>query len=231
MIRRSPPWAAEIRWLFLDMGGVLMDERETDAQLFPCLRQALGEFGIDATLEQVESAWRQTLFQGSWASLTLETTRKLCPDQALVPTIRDQALKLITVRDCPWDDALKAVPVLAERYSLGVIANQLPGSRQRLEEAGLARWFTVLALSDEIAMEKPNPSIFEYALKTAGCPPEEAAMVGDQLTKDIAGAHRLGMRAVWIRRPEDWTARDPTSGEETPDLTVQSLTELVESLA
>ena len=47
---------------------------------------------------------------------------------------------------------------------------------------------------------KPHPSIFQAALERAGASAGEAVMVGDSLQHDVAGARRLGMRAVLVSR-------------------------------
>jgi putative hydrolase of the HAD superfamily len=47
---------------------------------------------------------------------------------------------------------------------------------------------------------KPDPTIFHKALARLEVDPSEAAMVGDHLEDDIAGARALGMRAVLIDR-------------------------------
>ena len=43
---------------------------------------------------------------------------------------------------------------------------------------------------------KPEPPLFRMALDRLGCRPEEAAMVGDSVESDMAGARAVGMRAV-----------------------------------
>jgi HAD superfamily hydrolase (TIGR01549 family) len=47
---------------------------------------------------------------------------------------------------------------------------------------------------------KPHPSIFEFVLERLSVPPALAAMVGDSIDDDIAGATQLGMRAFLLDR-------------------------------
>jgi putative hydrolase of the HAD superfamily len=47
---------------------------------------------------------------------------------------------------------------------------------------------------------KPHPSIFQAALDLLGVIAGESTMVGDSPSDDIAGAVRMGMRAVLLRR-------------------------------
>ena len=65
---------------------------------------------------------------------------------------------------------------------------------------GLDGLFDVAISSFDHGYMKPHPSIFETALRRIGAATEEAVMVGDSLQHDIAGARRLGMRAVLVSR-------------------------------
>lgn len=49
---------------------------------------------------------------------------------------------------------------------------------------------------------KPDPSIFRFVLDRLGVEPEGAAMVGDSVEDDIAGARALGMSAFLVDRDD-----------------------------
>ena len=61
---------------------------------------------------------------------------------------------------------------------------------------------------------KPHPTIFQSALQQLGVDAAAAAMVGDSLEEDIAGARALGMRAILIDREN----RHPDVNERLTDL-------------
>jgi HAD superfamily hydrolase (TIGR01458 family) len=46
---------------------------------------------------------------------------------------------------------------------------------------------------------KPNPSFFELSLKDLGLPPEQVAMVGDDIVDDIGGAQALGIQGILVK--------------------------------
>ena len=54
--------------------------------------------------------------------------------------------------------------------------------------------------SREHGWTKPHETIFRAALERLGVQPEAAAMVGDSLEDDVAGARALGMRAFLLDR-------------------------------
>lgn len=76
---------------------------------------------------------------------------------------------------------------------------------------------------------KPSPAFFRQALRSAGCPPEAALMVGDDIRTDIQAAQRLGLRTALVQtgkfRPTD-LALGPQ-----PDLVLPSVANLPDRLA
>ncbi len=127
--------------------------------------------------------------------------------------------------ETPYEDAPRVLEALAERYALGVIANQTDGLKERLEGFGILRYFTHIVSSWDVRLEKPDVRIFEYALRTAGCLPADACMIGDRLDNDIAPAKSVGMKTVWIRQGFG-RLRRPRDDADTPDHTVETLSEL-----
>jgi len=47
-----------------------------------------------------------------------------------------------------------------------------------------------------VVVGKPEPPLFQIALRRLGLAPHEAAMVGDSVTSDVAGARAVGMRTI-----------------------------------
>lgn len=64
----------------------------------------------------------------------------------------------------------------------------------------LRPYFDHIIISGDFGRGKPDPSIFEHVLETAGVRASEAVMVGDNLMTDILGANRTGITSVWINR-------------------------------
>lgn len=80
---------------------------------------------------------------------------------------------------------------------------------------------------------KPSPAFFAAALRDLGQPAHAVVMVGDDLRSDIAGAHRAGMRAVWVRSGKDGPddlARHAARGRRPPDGEAADLAAVVAAL-
>jgi FMN phosphatase YigB (HAD superfamily) len=112
-------------------------------------------------------------------------------------------------------------------YKLGVIANQSPGTEERLHSWGLLKYFSTVAASAELGISKPDKKIFLKALEISHCSPENAAMIGDRLDNDICPAMALGMKTVWIKQGISAYQQLDNNGS-APDHIIKSLIELTE---
>jgi putative hydrolase of the HAD superfamily len=125
---------------------------------------------------------------------------------------------------------------LKSGYRLGVISNWYGNLETIIAEAGMSRIFDSITDSTRVRAFKPDPAIFRAALKAIGTEANQAAMVGDSMTKDLAPAHLIGMRTVWLRsiRDGDSTAAltaqssDGIANGFAPDHTIHSLAQMLD---
>lgn len=171
------------KWLFFDIGSTLVDETEAYAHR---IRETIA--GTNVSYAQFEAAMRRFAAQGASGYA--------------------EAAAYFNLVKAPWhsederpyaDCASTLKELKARGYSLGVIANQLPGAEARLDAWGLLPFFTVVASSAECGFTKPSPELFYRALDHANCSSKDAVMIGDRLDNDILPARLLGMQTVWIR--------------------------------
>ena len=125
-----------------------------------------------------------------------------------------------------YEEVPQVLETLAQKYELGVIANQLDGLKERLESFGILKYFKYVISSWDVKVMKPDIRIFEYALKTANCKPQDAVMIGDRIDNDTAPAQSLGMKAVWIKQGFG-KLQTTLAAENPPDYEVVNLTELL----
>ncbi|KMZ68046.1 HAD-superfamily hydrolase, subfamily IA, variant 1 [Zostera marina] len=95
-------------------------------------------------------------------------------------------------------DAKKVFMALREAgVKTAVVSNFDTRLRSVLHALNCDNWFDVLAVSAEVAAEKPNPTIFFKACESLGVDPEDAVHVGDDRRNDIWGARDAGCDA-WL---------------------------------
>jgi putative hydrolase of the HAD superfamily len=114
---------------------------------------------------------------------------------------------------------------------LALVADGRPGTyRNVLGQHGLYGLFDVVAISEEVGAEKPDPRLYEHALRQLGIGPEgygRVVMVGNHLERDVKGANRLGLVSVWL----DWAPRRPkvpADEWEIPRYTIKEPLQLLE---
>ncbi len=144
------------------------------------------------------------------------------PDNCLAKRATDAYVQERNRNNVPFDDVVPGLEALRGTYSLGTLTN---GS-MRPERLGLEKYFAFIVMSVEHGgIEKPDPRIFEVAVREANCQPNELLHVGDHIEYDVRGANDAGVRSVWLNR----TGESPTKGVK-PDLEVASLRDLADVL-
>jgi len=104
--------------------------------------------------------------------------------------------------------AAQAVRELAKRYPLTIISNGFKEVQYyKFAHSGLADCFRHTIISEEVGINKPQPEIFRIALERNGVRADEAVMIGDSYTSDIAGAKAAGIDQIWLHEgPAEETA-------------------------
>jgi 2-haloalkanoic acid dehalogenase type II len=132
----------------------------------------------------------------------------------------DMHAMAVTFPEVP--DALRT---LARYVRIGVVANADHDHLMRcLDHNGLR--FDLLVDSETVGCYKPEPRIFQRACDVLSVPAGEAVMVGDTPETDVQGAHRAGLRAVWLNRGH----RDWPGNLARPDAVIGELGQLVRVL-
>ena len=108
-----------------------------------------------------------------------------------------------------YEHAVEVLRTLRRRYVIGALTNGNADVR-RLDVGPL---FHFAIQAGEVGSSKPEPAMFEEAMRRTRLRPSEIVHVGDHLENDVAGAKRLGWRTVWVNRaraprPEGAAAAD-----------------------
>jgi HAD superfamily hydrolase (TIGR01662 family) len=244
-----------IRWIFFDMGNVVMNDDPVMAFIYEELYRAIREKGFDLTFEQLLAERERAIRENGAGHWYLLGERYLGLDG--LHSLMHHCAGRIRLDYMAYHNVLpgmeEAIETLARQYRLGILANQLKESVDGLEACGLKRHFRVIAVSELLDLKKPEPGIFQWALQQADCDPREAVMVGDRIDNDIVPARRLGLWTIWFHAPQpekgylprEGTARQyyesqqrasigrigPTCEEETPDGEARSAAELLAEIA
>ena len=98
-----------------------------------------------------------------------------------------------------YSDAVSTLQTLSEVCKLGIISNAWPYLESLLHMLGLWPYFESVIISAQVGLSKPNPAIFELALRTLGIPAEKAIFV-DDIPQNVMAAERVGLKGLWLTR-------------------------------
>ena len=216
--------AAEVRWLFFDLGNTLISEEAATELRMGQLVDCFARHGRRCSVEDVRSALQQASAEFAPRLITAAIA-KLTDHPELRQSVMADA-RYPKELEAPYDDTEETLRTLSSRYRIGVIANQSAGTEERLTNWGLMPFVSICLASAELGLEKPDSAIFRLALSRAKCTPAEAVMIGDRLDNDIRPARLQGWRTIRILRG---FARFqlPRDEFDEADATVKSLSELL----
>lgn len=126
---------------------------------------------------------------------------------SLAERLAEEFVKFETWRLYP--DVVPAIDALrAEGYRLGIISNWEDWLEDLLLFLGVRSHFDLVVFSARENLAKPDPRLYDRALKAAGLPPKAAVHVGDDLVRDVAPARAMGLTPVLIDRHSRYPEAD-----------------------
>lgn len=202
----------DIKWLFFDIGSTLIDETD-------CYKSRI-DFAVNSkNLNRKE--FMAKVYKSAKTSATAIKTA--CSYYNIELPQWDKSLEKL------YPDTKMILEALSKKYRLGVIANQSLGTKERLDNWNIGKYFDVVVASAEAGFSKPDLKIFNLALEQAGCKPNESVMIGDRLDNDIIPAKQLGMKTVWVRQGFA-KYQSINSENEQPDYIIDTIGDILDIL-
>lgn len=96
----------------------------------------------------------------------------------------------------------------------------------RLDKLFPVHAFEFILASSEYGIRKPDPLLFQIALRKAGLSPSQVWYCGDNFLLDVCGAHDAGILPVWLNRE----GREPEEAD-FPYLSVSGWDEFVQIIS
>ncbi|MGW1029492.1 HAD family hydrolase [Streptomyces sp. NPDC002577] len=94
----------------------------------------------------------------------------------------------------------------ADGWTCVIVTNgRIAQQEAKICNTGLDRLVHGWVISEAVGRKKPEPEIFQAAAHAVGVALPGAWVIGDSPHADIAGAHALGLRSVWVSDGRSWT--------------------------
>src|SRR5215472_15072014 len=159
----------EIELILFDLGGTIYDDETFTRALLRAARE------LNPALNEHEfwTVYDEQRGQSS-GSLRTAIAKRLVPgsDRATLVALAKKYWEYPA--SALYPDVKPALRSLAPRFKLGLVANAGAPAKKALCRDGLDRFFTVIMLSEEAGIEKPDEGIFRRALEQAGIPADRA---------------------------------------------------------
>lgn len=205
-----------MRVLLFDVFGTLVDWR---ASLIEQAEAIAARAGVQADWAAVIDDWRRAYQPAmdrvrsgtAWRdldSLQRETLRDvLARHEICLPAADSESLVQGWRQLRAWPDSRAGLDRLRRQHLLATLSNgHLALLADLLKVADLR---VDAVLSAQLAGSyKPDPQVYLTALRLLECQPEDAGMVAAH-GSDLRAAAALGMRPVFIRRPQEWGPGTP----------------------
>lgn len=222
----------KITTVFLDAGGVILDESEHE--------KARAELAVEVLSPVVSGYSVRTYF-----SDIEEAVSVLCPSAyqyvfwKYLRNDRSEFNKLFTSFKEKWQKRKPPLKLtqglenevreISRDFKIGIAGQYGKEVLELLERHSILNCFAYHFTQDDFSITKPDPRYYEQILKKCGVDPKESIMVGDRIDKDIIPAKQLGMRTILVRAGL-YRNQQPRIPFEIPDLELQSVSGLAKAV-
>ncbi|TDL31516.1 HAD family hydrolase [Jeotgalibacillus sp. S-D1] len=127
-----------------------------------------------------------------------------------------------------YEETLQTLEILQqEGFRLLMLTNGAPSLQlEKLRiTPELVPYFEHIVISGNVGVGKPDPAVFDHALRLMDLQASDVWMVGDNRGTDILGANRVNMKSVLIQHDKKEGANSNPSG--SPDLVIERLQDIV----
>ncbi len=115
----------------------------------------------------------------------------------IINNLSEDYINYLTTFNHLFEGTIDILEHLFGDYELHIITNGFEEAQQRkIDNANISHFFKTVTNSEAVGVKKPNPIIFNHALKIANANPTESLMIGDNYEADIQGALDVGLDAI-----------------------------------
>ena len=221
-----------IRFVFLDLDDTLLDFHLAERIAMKATFREMGVPDDDKTLARYSeinrSCWER-LERGEWTRAEVLVGRfKLLFAEIGASADPEATQAMYEDKLCIGHHFLPGAEKLLDdlygRYKLYITSNGTARVQDsRIASANIARYFDGIFISQRVGADKPSPAFFDKVFSEIdGFSRDEAIIVGDSLTSDIAGGINAGIRTC-LYNPKSRQGR----ADLIPDYEIKSLDELI----
>lgn len=195
--------------ILIDADDTLFDYQKAETY---CLNQVFKKYNYEGDLHKIINRYK-IINSKLWLDLEkglttkevlrIERFKRLLEEFNLPYPVKEVAdFYVENLKKCGFllDDALELCQYLHSNYKLVIVTNGIKEVQlSRLALSPLKDYIHDIVISDDIGIDKPDPKIFEHALKLVNHSDKSTViMIGDSLSSDIQGGINFGIDTCWF---------------------------------
>jgi len=115
----------------------------------------------------------------------------------LIDILAIEYIEALPLNNYLFEGAFEILDYLKPKYELHIITNGFEEIQsKKMESSNISNYFNKVITSESVGVKKPNPLVFEHALKVTNATKENSIMIGDSIEADIYGAINAGIQAI-----------------------------------
>ncbi len=220
------------RWVLFDLFDTLCTVNEP--LYYEGKSRAAEVLGVESDV--FLSAWSATSHDASIGRLKTPFDRAVqamdalgIDDRARAARVAQLDVEYIQKSVYYYDGAREALRALRERgFHLGLLSNATATTAFAISPLGLRHELDLLVFSYEAGLVKPDPAIYQLALRRADCPAAQCLFVGDGANGELDAAEEQGLGVLCMDHPvKAHSFRNPDKLSRLDHPTVRSFGELL----
>lgn len=118
-------------------------------------------------------------------------------DDDTIDRLSDDYIAHLPLHNHLFEGTIEILDYLQPKYKLHIITNGFHQIQEaKLRNSNIFHYFDTVTHSETAGVKKPNPLIFEHAMKNAQTTAQASLMIGDCIDADVRGAMDCGMSAI-----------------------------------
>lgn len=118
-------------------------------------------------------------------------------EQDVLEILAEEYIQFLPENNHLFEGTFELLDYLKPKYNLHIITNGVHDLQNyKLNNSNLTPYFKTITNSESAGVKKPNPMIYEFALRQANANRETSIMIGDCIHADVLGAMNCGIDAI-----------------------------------
>ena len=215
-----------IKNIFLDAGGVILNERIFDENSAIIITDIIKKYNKDYSIKNYWNDVDEAVYRFIPKVYDYVLFKNIKKINEFEHEKKQYKIEIKIKNKFELMNGIKEFLIeYSKQYKIGILGQYGKDFKYYLKNENIIQYFTYTEIQDNYYVTKPDTRYFINILEKCNCEAEESIMIGDRIDKDIIPAKMVGMKTIRIKTGihKKQEARIP---EEIPDLTIDNINEI-----